>query len=284
MKEISESPRMKGRQVEQRQEQREIGQHLREARHDVGQAHDGQIVVADVADLVGQHAGKLVEREAAQQSFRHSDHGLLGRAGGEGVERHARDDVDPRRSGQLSAIAEHIDDVQDGPAVAGVERARAIHAHQHFGRQARRKGVDDADGDQRDRHAHPAPDEPGGEPGQQTQAADQQHRMQRIARLVGALAVGIEKRCHEPPSPPAGRAGQARGSIKRNRATSKGMRAGPSPRGRALEAQNFSATTASASGRAGLGEAQTTSSTSSARSTVAKRTSMACRMKSSRRM
>ena len=274
---------MKGRQVEQRQEQREIGQHLREARHDVGQAHDGEIVVADVADLVRQHAGKLVEREAAQQSFRHSDHGLLGGAGGEGVERHARDDVDPRRSGQLCAVAEHIGDVQDGPAVAGVERARPIHAHQHFGRQARREGVDDADGDQRDRHAHPAPDEPGGEPGQQTQAADQQHRMQRIARLVGALAVGIEKRRHEPPSPPAVRAGQARGSIKRNRATGKGMRLHRLAAGRST-AQNFSATTASASGRAGSGAAHTTRSTSSARSTVAKRTSMACRMKSSRRM
>ena len=45
--------------MEDGQEQCHVGQHLREARHDVGEAHDGQVVVADVADLVRQHAREL---------------------------------------------------------------------------------------------------------------------------------------------------------------------------------------------------------------------------------
>ena len=154
---IAQQPR---RQVEDRQEQREIGQRLREAGHDVGQAHDGEVVVADVADLVRQHAGELVQRQAAQQALGDADHGLVGRAGGEGVERHAGDDVDARRGRQLGAPAQLVDDVEDLPAVARVERPRAIHAHDHLGRQARGEGVERADRHQRDQHARPGPEQP----------------------------------------------------------------------------------------------------------------------------
>ena len=98
--------------MEEGQKQREVGQHLREARHDVGEAHHGQVVVAHVADLVRQHAGQFGRVEPAQQALGDADHGLVGPAGGEGVQRHARDDVDIRHGGQLGALAERRNDLR----------------------------------------------------------------------------------------------------------------------------------------------------------------------------
>ena len=129
-------------QVEEGQKQREVGQRLREARHDVGNAHDGQIVVAHVADLMRQHAGELGGIEPAQQALGDADHGLVGAAGGERVERGARDDVDVGHGGELGAPAERGDHLSDGVALARVELPRAIHAHHHLGRHARREQVE----------------------------------------------------------------------------------------------------------------------------------------------
>ena len=157
---------------------------------------------------------------------------------GEGVERHARDDVDARWGRQLRPVAQHIDDVHDLAAVARIELARAIEAHDHFRRQARREGVDRPDRDQGDGHAHGAPDEPGREAGEQAEPADQQGRMQRVARLVRAMGGGVEKGCHVIMAPRCTRP-RAPACRAQHRGNRRGGKAPASPRPAAVSGTAF---------------------------------------------
>src|SRR6266851_5559042 len=62
-----------------------------------GDARDQDVSVADVAQLVRQHARQLVAAEQAHDAGRHGHYGVVAdAAGGEGVRRGAVDDGHPR--------------------------------------------------------------------------------------------------------------------------------------------------------------------------------------------
>ena len=185
-----------GRQVENRQDDGEIRQRLHQARHHVGEAHDGEVVVADVADLVRQHPGQLAQGQPSQQPFGDRNDGAIGRAGGEGVERHARDHVELGLVGEAGAAGELLQNVEHLVAVTGIERARAEHAHDDLWRQTRREGIDEADRHQGQRHAHGAPQQPHRESGDEAETADQQGRLQLVAGLVRAAAFVVQQWSH----------------------------------------------------------------------------------------
>ena len=190
---IAQQPR---RQVEDRQDDRQIGEHLREAGHHVGQRHHREVVVAHMAQLMRQHAGQLAHGEPPQQALGDADDGVAGLPRGKRVERHAGDDVERRRCRQPGPPGELVDDVGDLAAVLRVDALRPVHAHDHLGRQARGEDVERGDPHQRHQHAGPGPQQPRREGGDEAQPAHQQDGMQLIARLVRAASGVVEKRRH----------------------------------------------------------------------------------------
>ncbi len=53
------SPESAAKTLKTASAERDVGQELQKARHDVGEPHDPQVVVADVAHLVGEHAARF---------------------------------------------------------------------------------------------------------------------------------------------------------------------------------------------------------------------------------
>jgi len=126
-----------------------------EAREHIGKRHHRQVVVAHVTDLVRQHPSELPQRQPPEQPFGEADHRPVRRAGGEGVERHAGDHVGGRNGRQLGATGELLDNVGYLAAVARVDGAGAVHAHDDLRRQARRERPQDRDRQQGHQNAGP---------------------------------------------------------------------------------------------------------------------------------
>ena len=77
-------------QMEQKRDEAEGGEEAGHAGDHVGQRHDFEVLVADVADLMGDHADELPQRQAAHQPVGHRDGGVFRPADGEGVHHPAR--------------------------------------------------------------------------------------------------------------------------------------------------------------------------------------------------
>ena len=130
------------------EEHAEIGQHGDGAGDGSGDGHQQRVVVLDMAELVREHAGKLLLVHGAKQAGGDGDGGILRiTPGGKRVRLRVVHDIDPRhrQPGRCRKLAHQC--VQLGRR-AFVDRARAVHRQHHLvrvpiGEQVHRRGHDE---------------------------------------------------------------------------------------------------------------------------------------------
>ena len=84
------------RDREEQEEQPGHGHEAGQPADQIGQPHEPQVVVADVAELVRQHAGQLAQGQGAQHAVGERDHRIVALADRERVQHPARDVVELR--------------------------------------------------------------------------------------------------------------------------------------------------------------------------------------------
>ena len=107
--------------------------------HRDGEGGDEDVVVLDVAELVGQHALELHAVELLEQAGGDGDGGVLRvAAGGEGVRGRVVDDVEARL-GQPAGDAEALDEVVQPAVLLDRRRARPAHRAARWSRTSSRR-------------------------------------------------------------------------------------------------------------------------------------------------
>ncbi len=97
------------------EEQPELRQHGDRAGDGRGDRHDQRVAVADMGELVGDHAGDFLAVEHVEQAGRHRDRGVLGiAAGGEGIGLRIVHEIDARhrQPGALRQIAHQAHEIR----------------------------------------------------------------------------------------------------------------------------------------------------------------------------
>jgi hypothetical protein len=142
--------------TEQPQRQAQRGEEQADRRHQagepaqhVGEAHQPQIVVAHMADLVRQHGRELAPVEPAQEAVGDGDDGAIAMAGGKRVERRRWQQIEPRRHRQTSAAAQPLDQGRGVRKAQPIDRLRAVGTHHQFRCQGWREGEADETADHR---------------------------------------------------------------------------------------------------------------------------------------
>ena len=155
------------------EEHPELRQHRDRAGDGGGDRHRQRVVVSDMRELVGEHAGDLLAREHLQQPGRHRDRGVLGiAAGSERIGLRIVHDVDARhrQAGVLRQLAHQAHEIGRGPLV---HLLGIVHGEDELVRVPIAGEVHGAGDEQRDDGAALAadeiadPHEQGGQPGQQ---------------------------------------------------------------------------------------------------------------------
>ena len=161
------------RAAEERQPQDEVGDERDHADEHRGEAHQAHVAVADVRDLVREHALELATRHRVEQARRDGDVGVLGVASRrERVRGRVVDDVERRRRGQAGADRDRLERAPRLGVVLRVDPRRARRGRDHAARrEPRDDAVDDRDDAEEDQ-----------EPGAEREPEHQRERRPRAAR------------------------------------------------------------------------------------------------------
>jgi hypothetical protein len=116
-------------------------------KNDGDQRHQADVAVADVRELVGDHALQLPLVHQVQQARADTDVRLVGApAGGEGVGRRIVDDVDRRRLGEAGGDRDRFDHVEEPRVLLPVGRVgTGCAGHDAACREPAEDPVDDSD-------------------------------------------------------------------------------------------------------------------------------------------
>ncbi len=198
--------------------QAQDGQHHADQRHgpgqpcgQIGQAHQPEIVVADMAELVGQDGGELAQLELAQQAVGEADDRGIAVADGKGIEHGARHVVELRPARQAGPTAEGIQDPEQLRQLLGLERRGAVHAQHHGRRDARAEQQQRAQRHAQEHEAARAEQDPAADQHEQADAGQQQGGLEQVAQLVAPLGGSVER--SDPPRWRGGRRKQHRDTI-----------------------------------------------------------------------
>ena len=112
--------------AEERDPQQEVGEERDHADEHGDERHQADVAVADVRDLVRDHALELALVHQVQQAGGDADVGLVrAAAGGERVRRRVVDDVDRRRLGEAGGDRDRLDHVEEPRVLRPVGRLGA---------------------------------------------------------------------------------------------------------------------------------------------------------------
>jgi hypothetical protein len=150
--------------------------------------------VPHVRQLVGEDPDQLLERHQAQDPGREPDRGVVRASDGERVRDAPRHVVERRQALQAGAAREQLERAVELGSARGLERGRAAQPQQPLGREPRGEEQCAADGDQDPRHRQSAQEGVREQSDQAEHGAEQEQRVERVARAVSDDGIPIHAR------------------------------------------------------------------------------------------